>query len=91
MCSARHAGHRVSVSPATARAVAAPQCGQNALPANIIAKHDGQLTVASSAWQYAHVRSPAAAGLPQFGQCSPPASGDIGPVEYREQEPRTWV
>jgi hypothetical protein len=45
------AGHFVSVPGPTARAAAAPQCGQYALPANISAKHDGQLTVASSARQ----------------------------------------
>jgi hypothetical protein len=33
-----------------------------------MAKHFGQLRVASCARQYLHVASPAAAGPPQFGQ-----------------------
>src|SRR5919106_1958688 len=63
-------GHGVFVSSVARRAAAAPQCGQYALPANIRAKHEGQLIVANSAWQYAHALSAAAAGLPQLAQCS---------------------
>lgn len=67
--------------PFAARSAFAPQCGQYADPANISAKHFGQLTVASWAWQYLHEASPAAAGPPQLGQWSAPASRGICPLE----------
>jgi hypothetical protein len=40
-------GQDISVSPAMARSLRAPQWGQNFEPANIIAKQKGQETVAS--------------------------------------------
>jgi hypothetical protein len=46
-------------------------------PSNISAKQDGQLTVASVDLQYLQTASPGAAGLPQFGQWSAPASSGI--------------
>jgi len=56
------------------RARRAPQDGQYIAPANINAKHAGQLIVASVAWQYLQDASSGAAGAPQFGQCNDPAS-----------------
>jgi len=64
----RQPGHLAPTVPLSARARLAPQCGQYADPANISAKHFGQLTVASCAWQYRHAASSGAAGPPQLGQ-----------------------
>ena len=48
------------------------------MPSNKDAKQDGQLTVASCAWQYLQFVSPPPAGAPQFGQCRALASLGIG-------------
>jgi hypothetical protein len=42
------------------------------------AKHFGQLTVASVAWQYGQDPPPGEAGAPQFGQWSADASVMVG-------------
>ncbi|HYT75196.1 MAG TPA: hypothetical protein VEL79_10645, partial [Vicinamibacterales bacterium] len=51
----KHAEQRARRSPAPVRTRRAPHDGQYAAPSNISAKHFGQLTVASVAWQYLHV------------------------------------
>lgn len=45
----------------------APHRAQNRLPANIDAKHEAQVTVASAEPQYAHDAASAVAGAPQPG------------------------
>jgi hypothetical protein len=50
--SPEQAEQRAFRSPPTVSARRAPQDGQYAAPANMTAKHFGQLTVASDAWQY---------------------------------------
>jgi hypothetical protein len=46
----------------------APHFGQNAEVSNIVAKHRGQLTVASRARQYGHRAACGSASAPQLGQ-----------------------
>jgi excisionase family DNA binding protein len=58
----------VRVPAVSVRARRAPQVGQYTEPANMTAKHAGQLTAASAAWQYLQLWSPGPAGAPQFGQ-----------------------
>jgi hypothetical protein len=57
-------------SPAVACAAAAPQWEQCLLPMNIMAKHDGQATVASFDSQYRHCGESEEIAAPQFGQLS---------------------
>ena len=73
----RHAGHAAGVASASARARRAPQWGQNAAPSNISAKHYGQLTVASRAWQY--------------GQRFAAGSADGAAVRAVQRSARPWM
>ncbi len=50
--SPRQPGQRAGPSPSRRRTLAAPHLWQKAAPSNPSAKQDGQLTVASRAWQY---------------------------------------
>jgi hypothetical protein len=63
-----HAGQETDAGPASTRLARAPHVGQNAEPSNIIAKHRGQLTVASPARQYGHRVACGSAAAPQLGQ-----------------------
>ena len=64
-----HRGQCKTASCAGAAAVAGvPQCGQCLLPINIIAKQDGQATVASFDSQYRQSGAPDDIAAPQFGQ-----------------------
>jgi hypothetical protein len=70
----RQPGHGTCRPVAAARERRAPHAWQCTAPSNIKAKHDGQLTVASVARQYWQAAWPGAAGPPQLGQRSAPAS-----------------
>jgi hypothetical protein len=63
-----HAGQGVAEPSVSTRPRAAPHFGQNAVPSNIGAKHDAQVTAASRARQYSHRRASGSAAAPQFGQ-----------------------
>jgi len=59
-----------AASASSARAAAAPQCGQCLLPMNIMPKHEGQATVASREPQKIQVVASDELAAPQFGQLS---------------------
>jgi len=62
-------GHfKIESSAVVGSAAAAPQCGQCRLPANIIAKQEGQAIVASFDSQYRHRGESDEIAAPQFGQ-----------------------
>jgi len=64
-----HRGHfKIGRSAGNAVTAAAPQRGQWRLPMNIIAKQDGQATVASLDSQYLHCGESDEIAAPQFGQ-----------------------
>src|SRR5437879_361545 len=69
-------------SMSSARAAAAPQCGQCLLPRNIIPKHEGHATVASREPQKTQVEASDELAAPQFGQLSVWASM-VSSVEFR--------
>ena len=74
-----HRGHfNTESSAAVACTAAAPQCGQCLLPMNIMAKQDGQATVASLDSQYLHCGESDEIAAPQFGQLRVCASIDLG-------------
>jgi len=66
--SIRQAGHRTLPAAPVVRARRTPHAGQNVADSNIMAKQDGQLTVARVDWQYLQARSPGPTGPPQLGQ-----------------------
>jgi hypothetical protein len=61
-------GQRAASSADSLRALAAPHFEQNAAPANISAKQDGQETVASRDLQNGQRGAEGSAGDPQLGQ-----------------------
>jgi hypothetical protein len=64
-----HFGHfKVASEEAFASAAAAPQCGQWRLPMNIMAKHEGQATVASFDSQNLQRGESEEMAAPQLGQ-----------------------
>src|SRR6185369_4237389 len=65
-----------SAETSASRVAAAPHRGQCLLPTNIIAKHDGQATVARIASQYWHCGLSVDVAAPHIGQLIVPASID---------------